>query len=300
MKLNSLILGLVLVLGGCEAEMSDLGKTSSETETRTTTTTLTGIRTNTQTTSQTNTNTTMTTIGTNTQSTNQTNVNTNTSGSIVTNTRTSVATSTVNTWTRTLYTLEIQTDTLTGYGYTTGFRTSVLTTQTVTYTGVDIPTATRTMSMAGGVATVTVTLNTTQTKTSVATFVRPVRVENPCYTSNSACYSIVSQPGAPARVFGTCGWDVAGNACYSTPWCEPSVSSVGQNGIQPGLPFQAPVYQRPASAKCGAGQKSYTYNPGELFLWGESVTDSIYTVGGGPTDHSYLCVPNEQFVTINC
>jgi len=290
MKCNLAVLGWILVLGGCDAEMSDLSKTLPDAGTFTDAGSATKTAASTTTTSTKTSTTSSTSTSTGTPAT--------TSTSTDTSTGTTTSTEAIHTWTWTVATNQIQTTTVVGYGYNTTLGASLFT-QTVTYTGVDIPTATRTVSQSGSTGIVTVSVDSTQTAISTKTFVRPIDngtldAANPCFYGNSACYRLVNR-----SYIATCGWESAANKCYSSPWCEPSVASVGQNGIQPGLPTMVPVQQRPASAKCAAGQKTYTYNPGELLLWGDMVISSSYAIGQAPND-GYLCVPNAQFITINC
>ena len=53
---------------------------------------------------------------------------------------------------------------------------------------------------------------------------------NPCGYPNPACYYRVTPVGGEFYDVVTCGWYVTTNTCYTTPWCEPSVPSVGENG----------------------------------------------------------------------
>ena len=323
MKLNSTILGLVLVLGGCEAEMSDLNKSLPDTGTATATgsATRTGVPTGTGTGTTTlsatatgngNGTGTGTTTKTTTQLTSLTSTNTNTTTGTAnsgTNTGASTATSTAavqtQTWTQISYSLT--TTAVAGYGYTTALASGIVT-QTATYTGTSSPTTTQTARVFNGVGTYTVIA--TQILPMLATVAVPVNVKNPCFAPNSACYALVPAsptPGTTQQALATCGWDSVKNACYATPWCEPSVASTQANGIQPGLNYLSPSYQRPASAKCESGQKTFTYLPGQLLMWGmwevwsePGITSSEYTSSYIRPIDGYLCVPNQQVITINC
>jgi hypothetical protein len=84
-----------------------------------------------------------------------------------------------------------------------------------------------------------------------------------------------------------CGWDPTTNLCYTTTWCEPSVPATGT------------TTKRPASAVCPAGAQTYTFKPGTLQIWGESIAGSMHT-GGAGSFSGYQCVPNPYTFTGNC
>lgn len=269
MKLNLMILGLVLVFGGCEGEgVNPVGPTRGvATRTTTDTVTLTATDGTTSTTTETATETVTvvdTDTGTVTGTTNATNTKTNTlvAGATITAT----------------------------YTYYSAGR---LATQTGTYTVVAPAGSTFTW-----IGTETATNTTINTSTLAVTDVRPVPgMSNPCNNRN-ACSD------ASIGAFSSCGWNGDDNKCYYTMWCGPSVLSVGQNYAQGSLFGNGTVpllSQRPASAKCGTGQATFTYNPGELLMWQPNSYDARwnYSGAGGYKDGN-VCAPNVQVVTINC
>lgn len=137
---------------------------------------------------------------------------------------------------------------------------------------------------------------------------------NPCTTRTGCTETVSAGVGSSYNAF-ACGWVPSTDSCYATPWCEPSVASVGTNAAynpcegstsscfvtsQPtdmyGAP--APISQRPESASCGAGG-TYTYKAGTLMVWGVSAQGSAYSTASIASD-GYLCVPSTHDIVINC
>jgi hypothetical protein len=118
--------------------------------------------------------------------------------------------------------------------------------------------------------------------------------ENPCYVDQksvqglSCSQQVFTIYGAPYDI-AVCGWNAQANLCYSTTWCEPSVTSTSSNGSFGNL--------RPASANCANGG-SVTYKVGTILVWGASIAGSPYNYF--PSGDGYLCVPNSSPMTINC
>ena len=84
-----------------------------------------------------------------------------------------------------------------------------------------------------------------------------------------------------------CLWDVQASECWTTPWCEPSVASVGKNiGSLNGSLDQN---IRPVSAKCGPGDTTYTFAPGTLMVLGFDMKK-----------YGFECAVNTTEEIINC
>jgi hypothetical protein len=176
---------------------------------------------------------------------------------------------------------------------------SVITTATGTYTVIapggaftwaerTVATATHT-AMGNGIITVTdVTYATvTNTATLAETYARPVSgMKNPCYRvpQTTLCVGQTVFSGG----FTDCGWNGINNKCYGTEWCEPSVPMTNGSSL------------RPASAKCVSGQQTFTYNPGELLMWGNDMMGTWNYSGANGSPDGHICIPNTQVVTINC
>lgn len=106
----------------------------------------------------------------------------------------------------------------------------------------------------------------------------PAFINRPCSLQP---VSTSVMPGLLTGSCANCGYSRSNNFCYATPWCEPSVMSVGNNL---GDPAFMPVNMRPVSAVCDGTKSTYTYTPGTIQV--------IDTTGN--------CVANTMTFTIEC